>query len=182
MACQCSSPGIREIKGEMVAMNDDRMFSVSEVAQFLGVTQQAVRQRILEGKLAASKIRVKGIAREYRIGAKAVQEHYALTDSDMNRLGRKAVRYRVGFMGWGTGLPFPHYRDEHSTYDKAVAEAKRVLTILPRFREENAELEHLLPVTFPEEPDKAIVYPNPFDFVKFGIEVDHPAVEVIEGP
>lgn len=163
-------------------MSDERMYSVLEVAQFLGVTQQAVRQRILEGKLAASKVRVKGVAREYRISAKAVREHYALSDSEMKRLARDVVRYRVGFMGWGTGLPFPDYRDEHSTHDKAVAKAKRVLTILPRFREENSELEHLLRVTFPKGPDKAIVYPNPFDFVKFGTETNYPTVEVIEGP
>ena len=166
----------------MDAMSGERMYSVLEVAQFLGVTQQAVRQRILEGKLTASKIRVKGNAREYRISGKAIQEHYTLSDSDMKRLGKEVVRYRVGFMGWGTGLPFPDYRDEHSTYDKAVAEAKRVLTILPRFREENARLEDLLPVTFPAEPDKAIVYPNPFDLLKFGSEIDHQTVQVIEGP
>lgn len=165
----------------MDAMTDERMYSVSEVATFLGVTQQAVRQRIVEGKLTASKIRVKGNAREYRMSAQAIQEHYALSDFDMNRLGKDLVRYRVGFMGWGTGLPFPDYRDEHSTLDQAVAEAKRVLTILPRFRQENARLEHLLPAAFPAEPDKAIVYPNPFDLVKLGTEIDHQAVQIIEG-
>ena len=85
-------------------------------------------------------------------------------------------------MGRGAGLPFPDYRDEHSTYDKAVAETQRVLTILLRFREENARLEHLLPVTFPAEPDKVIVYPNPFDLLKFGSKIDHQAIQVIEGP
>ena len=163
-------------------MSDERIYSVSEVAQFLGITQQAVRQRILEGKLAASKIRVKGIAREYRISAKAVQEHYAMSDSDMQRLGEDAVRYKVGFIGWGTGLPFPEYQDEHSTHEKAVAEARRVLTLLPRFREENARLEHLLSVKFPAGRDKAIVYAKPFDLVKAETELDHPAVQVIEGP
>ena len=52
------------------------MFTVPEVARFLGITPQAVRQRIVEGRLQASKVRVKGIAREYRISGEAIQEHY----------------------------------------------------------------------------------------------------------
>ena len=55
-------------------MTDDRMFTVPEVARFFGITPQAVRQRIVEGRLQASKVRVKGIAREYRISGKAIQE------------------------------------------------------------------------------------------------------------
>ena len=86
-------------------MTDERMFTVPEVARFLGITPQAVRQRIVEGRLRASKVRVKGIAREYRISGEAIQEHYDLCDADMRRLTSETVRYRVGFMGWGHGLP-----------------------------------------------------------------------------
>ena len=127
-----------------------------EVARFFGITPQAVHQRIVEGRLEACKVRVKGIAREYRISAEATKEHY-----DMKRLVSETVRYRVGFMGWGLGLSFPAYQQEHLTYDRAVAEAKRVLAVLHRFREENAEMERWLPAGFPAEPDKAIVYPTP---------------------
>ena len=52
-------------------------------------------------------MRVKGIAREYRISAKAIKEHYDMSDVDMKRLAGETVRYRVGFVGWGLGLPFP---------------------------------------------------------------------------
>ena len=162
-------------------MTDERLFTVPEVARFFGITPQAVRQRILEGRLEASKVRVKGVAREYHISARAIQEHYDLSDAEMKRLSQEAVRYRVGFMGWGLGLPFPNYRDEHPTYDSAVAEAKRVLSILPRFREENAEMEQWLRVEFPAEPDKAIVYPHPFDNVKHGKVFEHPGVRIIDG-
>ena len=162
-------------------MTEERMYTVPEVAQFFGITPQAVRQRITEGRLEASKVRVKGIAREYRISGRAIQNHYDLSDADMKRLASETVRYRVGFVGWGLGLPFPNYRSEHSTYDKAVAEAKRVLAILPRFREENAQIEQWLPVVFPAEPDRAIIYPDPFDFVKHGMDMEHPSVEVING-
>ncbi len=161
-------------------MTQERMYTVSEVAQFFGITTQAVRQRIVEGRLEASKVRVKGVAREYRISAEAIREHYELTDAEMKRLANEVVRYRVGFMGWGLGLPFPDYQSEHSTYDKAVAEAKRVLAILPQFREDNREIEHWLPVKFPKEPDKAIVYPDPFDLVKHRMGLEHPTVEVID--
>ena len=160
---------------------EERMYTVPEVAQFFGITQQAVRQRILEGRLEASKVRVKGIAREYRICAEAIQEHYELSDAEMKRLASDTVRYRVGFMGWGLGLPFPEYQPEHSTYGKAVAEAKRVLAILSQFRKENAEMEQWLPMKFPKEPDKAIVYPDPFDSMKHGKNLDHRGVEVISG-
>ena len=73
------------------------------------------------------------------------------------------------------------YQSEHSTYDKAVTEAKRVLAILPQFREENAEMEQWLPVKFPKEPDKAIVYPDPFDLVESRTDLQHPTVEIING-
>lgn len=162
-------------------MTDERMFTVPEVARFIGITPQAVRQRIVEGRLQASKVRVKGIAREYRISGEAIQEHYDLSDVEMRRLAGETVRYRVGFMGWGLGLPFPDYQSEHSTYDKAVAEARRVLAVLPRFREKNAEMEHWLPVSFPEEPDKAIVYPDPFDCERFGMDFEHASVVVMDG-
>ena len=162
-------------------MTDERMYTVPEVAQFFGITQQAVRQRIVEGRLEASKVRVKGAAREYRIRAEAIQEHYGLSDAEMKRLAKEMVRYRVGFMGWGLGLPFPDYQSEHSTYDGAVSEAKRVLAVLPQFREANAGMEQWLPVQFPKEPDKAIVYPDPFDFVKHGMALEHPTVEIING-
>ena len=161
-------------------MTKERMYTVPEVAQFFGITQQAVRQRIVDGRLEASKVRVKGVAREYRISAEAIQEHYELTDAEMRQLAKEVVRYRVGFMGWGLGLPFPDYQSEHSTYDKAVSEAKRVLAILPQFREENAEIEQWLPVKFPKEPDKAIVYPDPFDLVQARTDLQHPTVEIIE--
>ena len=107
-------------------MPDQRVFTVPEVARFFGITPQAVHQRIVEGRLEACKVRVKGIAREYRISAEAIKEHY-----DMKRLVSETVRYRVGFMGWGLGLSFPAYQQEHLTYDRAVAEAKRVLAVLP---------------------------------------------------
>ena len=93
-------------------MTDERMFTVPEVARFFGITPQAVRQRIVEGRLQASKVRVKGIAREYRISGEAIQEHYDLSDADMRLLASETVRYRVGFMGWGLGLPFPDYQQE----------------------------------------------------------------------
>ena len=170
---------LREVS-EFNMMTEERMYTVPEVAQFFGITQQAVRQRIIEGRLEASKVRVKGVAREYRISAEAIQEHYDLSDAEMRRLAKEVVRYRVGFVGWGLGLPFPDYQDEHSTYDKAVAEAKRVLAILPQFREENTEMEQWLSVRFPTGPDKAIVYPDPFDFARFGTDIEHPAVKIID--
>ena len=163
----------------MNGITSERMFTVPEVARFFGITPQAVRQRIVEGRLQASKVRVKGIAREYRISGEAIQEHYDLSDADMRRLASETVRYRVGFMGWGLGLPFPAYQPEHPTYDKAVAEAKRVLAVLPRFREESAEIEHLLRVSFPEEPDKAIVYRDPFDCAKFGMDFECATVVIV---
>ena len=162
-------------------MTDDRKFTVPEVARFFGITPQAVRQRIVDGRLQASKVRVKGIAREYRISGEAIQEHYDLSDADMKRLASETVRYRVGFTGWGHGLPFPDYQPEHPTYDRAVAEAKRVLAVLPRFREENAEMEHWLPMNFPKEPDQAVVYADPFDCARFGMEYGHPTVVIADG-
>ena len=161
-------------------MTDDRMFTVPEVARFFGITPQAVRQRIVEGRLQASKVRVKGIAREYRISGEAIQEHYDLSDADMRRLASDTVRYRVGFMGWGHGLPFPDYQPEHSTYDRAVAEARRVLAVLPRFREQNAEMEHWLPIDFPEQPDRAIVYPDPLDCSRLGMDFEHATVVIMD--
>ena len=169
-----------ELEG-LNGMTDERMFTVPEVARFFGITPQAVRQRIVEGRLVAYKVRVKGIAREYRISGEAVQEHYDLSDADMRQLAGETVRYRVGFMGWGHGLPFPDYQPEHPTYDRAVAEAKRVLAVLPRFREENSEMEHWLPVSFPEEPDKAVVYPDPFDCARFGLDFGQAAVVIMDG-
>ncbi len=41
-------------------------------------------------------------------------------------------------------------------------------------------MEHWLPVKFPKEPDKAIVYPDPFDLVRFGIDTEHPTVKIID--
>ena len=43
-----------------------------------------------------------------------------------------------------------------------------------------SEMEHRLPVSFPEEPDKAVVYPDPFDSVRFGTDIEHPTVEIID--
>ena len=162
-------------------MAKERMYTVPEVAQFFGITPQAVRQRIVDGRLEASKVRVKGAAREYRISAEAIREHYDLSDAEMKQLASDMVRYRVGFMGWGLGLPFPDYQSEHSTYEKAVDEAKRVLAVLPQFREENAEMEQWLPVKFPKEPDKAIVYPAPFGLRKRGTNLEHRGFEIING-
>ncbi len=54
-----------------------------------------------------------------------------------------------------------------------------MLAILPQFREENAEMEQWLPVSIPKEPDKAIVYPDPFDFLKHGMAQEHSTVEII---
>ena len=34
---------------------------------------------------------------------------------------------------------------------------------------------------FPKEPDKAIVYPDPFDLVKHGMDLEHPTVEIVDG-
>ena len=124
---------------------------------------------------------MKGVSREYRISADAIQEHYDLSDAEMRQLAKEVVRYRVGFMGWAMGLPFLDYQSEHSRYERAVTEAKRVLAILPQFREQNAEMEQWLPVKFPKEPDKAIVYPDPFDFVKHGMNLEHRGVEIING-
>ena len=42
-------------------------------------------------------------------------------------------------------------------------------------------MEQWLPVNFPKVPDKAIVYPDPFDFVKHGMGLEHPTVEIING-
>ena len=162
-------------------MAKERMYTVPEAAQFFGITPQAVRQRIVEGRLEASKVRVKGVAREYRISAEAIQEHYDLTDAEMRQLAKDVVRYRVGFMGWGLGLPFPNYEPEHSSHDRAVSEAKRVLAILPQFREENAEMEEWLPTKFPREPDKAFIYPHLFDLAESGMDIEHPTVEIIDG-
>ena len=135
-------------------MPDQRVFTVPEVARFFGITPQAVRQRIVEGRLEAYKVRVKGVAREYRIGAGAIKEHYDMSDADMKRLAGETVRYRAGFMGWGLGLSFPAYQQEHLTYDRAVAEAKRVLAVLHCFREENAEMERWLPAGSQRSPTK----------------------------
>lgn len=162
-------------------MTDERLFTVPEVARFFGITPQAVRQRIVDGRLQASKVQVKGVAREYRIRGEAVQQHYNLSDAGMRRLASETVRYRVGFMGWGLGLPFPDHQSEHSTYDEAVAEAKRVLAVLPRFREENTQMEDWLAVSFPEEPDKAIVYPDPFDCARCGMDLEHTSVVITDG-
>jgi hypothetical protein len=162
-------------------MTDERMFTVPEVARFFGITPQAVRQRIVEGRLEACKVRVKGVAREYRISAGAIKGHYDMSDADMKRLAGETMRYRVGFMGWALGLPFPDYQQVHSTYYGAVAEAKRVLALLPRFRIENSEMERWLPVGFPAGPDKAIVYPDPFDCARFGMDFEHSTVEIIDG-
>ena len=81
-----------EGKSELDTMTNERMYRAPEVAQFWGITQQAVRQRIPEGRLAASKIRVKGAAREYRISTEAIQEHYGLSNAEMRRLATEAVR------------------------------------------------------------------------------------------
>ena len=99
----------------------------------------------------------------------------------MRRLAGNTPRYRIGFVGWGLGLPTPDYESEHPTREKAMSEAKKVLAVLPRFRADNSALERRLQVAFPPGPDKAIVYPNPFDCAKFGMDFEHSTVEVIEG-
>ena len=105
------SPRHRAEQQGLNGMTSERVFTVPEVARFFGITPQAVRQRIVEGRLQASKVRVKGIAREYRISGGA--DSGALrprSDADMRRLASETVRYRVGFMEWGLGLPFPDYQ------------------------------------------------------------------------
>ena len=42
-------------------------------------------------------------------------------------------------------------------------------------------MEQWLPVKFPKEPDKAIVYPDPFDLVESRTDLQHPTVEIING-
>ena len=42
-------------------------------------------------------------------------------------------------------------------------------------------MEHWLPVSFPEEPDKAIVYPDPFDCKRFGMNLERASVVVMDG-
>ena len=74
-----------ERRRDLNVITSKRMYTVSEVAQFFGITPQAVRQRIVEGRLEASKVRVKGVAREYRISAEAIREHYELTDAEMKQ-------------------------------------------------------------------------------------------------
>jgi len=108
----------------------ERMHTVPELAQFFGITPQAARQRIIEGRLEVPKDREKGAAEEHRISAETIQYHYDLTDVEKRQFSEELVRYRVGFIGWGLGVPFPEYKSEHSTYDKAVAEANRVLAML----------------------------------------------------
>ena len=36
-------------------------------------------------------------------------------------------------------------------------------------------------MSFPARLDKAIVYPDPFDCAKFGMDFEHSAVEIIDG-
>lgn len=42
-------------------------------------------------------------------------------------------------------------------------------------------MEQWLPVVFPAEPGGAIIYPDPFDSVKHGMDQNPPTVEVING-
>lgn len=160
-------------------MTSERMYSVPEVARFFGTSQQAVRQAITEGHLEASKVRVKGAAHAYRISAEAIRRHYDMTDAEMKSLAGEVVRYRVGFPGWAVGMPFPDHQPEHSTYDSAVTEARRVLAALPRFREENAAMGRWL-LNHPEGPDRAIVYPDPIDESGIGDDPGRYRVEIID--
>ena len=88
-------------------MTDERMFTVPEVARFFGITPQAVRQRIVEGRLEACKVRVKGIAREYRISADAIKEHYDMSDVDMKRLAGEDSALQGGICRMGTWTTIP---------------------------------------------------------------------------
>ena len=42
-------------------------------------------------------------------------------------------------------------------------------------------MENWLAVSFPEEPDKAIVYPDPFDCAQFGMDLEHASVVIMDG-
>ena len=42
-------------------------------------------------------------------------------------------------------------------------------------------MEEWLPVNFPEEPDKAIVYPDPFDCTKFGMALERATIVIMDG-
>ena len=159
----------------------ERMYSVAEVAQFFGVTPQAVRQRIVDGRTAAPRVRVKGIAGEYRISTEATRDHHGLSDAEMKQLASDVVRFKVGLMDWGFGLPLPACQVEHFTYDGAVNEAKRVLAILPQFSNENAAVEQRLPVRFPEGPDEAVLCRDPFDCARFGMALEYSSVEIVDG-
>ena len=75
----------------------------------------------------------------------------------------------------------PVFGGRSRPYDGVVAEAKRVLAVLPRFREENSGMERWLPMGFPAGPDKAIVYPDPFDCARLGMDFERSAFEIIDG-
>ena len=82
----------------------------------------------------------------------------------------------------GAGAALPQVRDEHHTYAKAVAGAERVLAILPRFMEENAEMKTWLPLEFPAEPDRAFAYSDRLDLVRCHYDTPkHSTVEIIDG-
>ena len=81
-----------------------------------------------------------------------------------------------------TNIPLgPVFGGRSRPYDRAVAEAKRVLAVLPSFREENSDMERWLPVSFPAGPDKAIVYSDPFDCARLGMDFERSAFEIIDG-
>ena len=85
-------------------------------------------------------------------------------------------------MGWGLGLPFPDYQQVTlhllqggGRGEEGAGSSSRASGI------ENSEMERWLPVGFPARPDKAIVYPDPFDCARFGMDFAHSTVEIIDG-
>ena len=60
---------------------------------------------------------MRDVAQEYRISAEAIRDQYDLSEFEMKQFASDVVRHRVGFIGWGLGLPFPDYKDEHFTYE-----------------------------------------------------------------
>ncbi len=77
----------------------------------------------------------------------------------------KQLRYCVAFSGWELWFPSPRYSREHSNFDDAEREAKRLLDVFPKYRKSHPELEVCYPEDLPNQSAKVFVYPNPFDLV-----------------
>ena len=84
-------------------------------------------------------------------------------------------------MGAWAALPEPSSRSI-ITYGRAVAEAKRVLAVLHRGSGKRTRRWNVgCPWVSQRSPDKAIVYPDPFDCARFGMNFAQSAVEIIDG-